>query len=800
VALWNRKDPFLKERLFGLTGPQGNHGEDVKELYYYLDDTPTSSYLKALYKYPHARFPYEDLIATNAQRSKTDPEYELLDTGIFQENQYWDVLFEGTKASPNDLLLRVSVTNHGSETVTLDLLPHLWFRNTWSWSTPPGPDLDRLRPSIKRLDSGAWQTHHPTLPNFRCSFRQSPREHLFTENETNTELLFNVPNAQPYVKDAFHRYLIDGDRTATHPDHQGSKAAALHSLTLGPDETSRIDLRLASEEELPPDHDPFADFDALWSTRTSEAEEYYRAVQPAHLTTEERGIHRQASAGLFFTKQFYHYSVKEWLAGDPAQPKPPTTRSRNEEWTHLYNRSILSMPDKWEYPWFAAWDTAFHTIPFISLDPEFAKDQLVLFLREWYMHPNGQIPAYEWNFSDVNPPVHAWAVWRVYQVTKARGQRDRCFLGSCFHKLLLNFTWWVNRKDPEGKNVFAGGFLGLDNIGAFDRSRPLPDGTELVQADGTAWMAFYCGTMLRIALELASEDPAYEGVASKFLEHFVSIADAANQMGLWHEEDGFYYDLLRVNGEEHHMAIRSLVGLLPLCSVVLLDRDVVARLPHFQRRMEWFVQHHHLFDQDHSPLIKGDSHLLLSMVSRSRLERVLARLFDPEKFLSPYGIRSLSKQHETHPFRIELEGTCHEVRYTPAESDNYLFGGNSNWRGPVWFPINFLLIESLHHYHHYFGSDFTVELPTGSENRVPLNEAAADLSHRLTALFRKEGNAPPPHHRDHAAVYQQSGFRDLLLFYEYFHPETGRGVGASHQTGWTALVSALLEGLENPYS
>ncbi len=801
LALWNGRDPILKERLYGLGGPEGNHGEDVKELYYYLNATPTSSYLKSLYKYPQAEFPYARLQEENARRDKRSPEYELLDTGVFDEDRYWDISAEYAKAGPNDILIRIRVVNRGPEASELHLLPHLWFRNTWSWVCRWEERL--CRPDIRLDDGGFLRTRHDILPAFALHAERPPVEWWFTENDTNRERLFGVSNEFPQVKDAFHRRLVDGETEAVHPERFGTKAAGHYRLAVAAGEGETLCFRLASVEERDPGCEAFGDFEEIFDRRIEEADRFYEPVINASRDADERSIQLQAYAGLLHTRQFYHYSVRDWLSGDPTQPAPVRRNPRNRDWDHLFNKDIISMPDKWEYPWYAAWDTAFHMIPFTRIDPKFAKDQLVLFLREWYLNPNGQIPAYEWNFSDVNPPVHAWAVWRVYKMTGRRGERDRCFLAECFHKLLLNFTWWVNRKDPEGRNVFAGGFLGLDNIGAFDRSKPLPDGTELFQADGTAWMAFYCGTMLSIALELASEDSSYEGVASKFLEHFVAIAEAAHDIcsgGLWHEEDGFYYDLLRINGRDIPMAIRSLVGLLPICSVEILPQRVIDELPHFRSRMEWFIRHNRIFEQDESSLVFGkaeegtdEGSLLLSMTSRSRLERVLQVLFSEDDFLSPHGIRSLSKRHEKEPFQVRFNGSEHEVRYTPAESDNYLFGGNSNWRGPIWFPMNYLIIEALQKYDKFYGDSLTVEFPTSSGNRIPLRTAARRLSERLIAIFRRDGAGDRPVNRDHAEIYRRPEFAPHVLFYEYFHGDNGRGVGASHQTGWTGLVAKLLE-------
>ncbi|MDF1814612.1 MAG: glucosidase [Verrucomicrobiales bacterium] len=801
LALWNSCDPILKERLYGLTGHSGNHGEDVKELYYYLDATPTSSYVKSLYKYPQSTFPYDELTEVNLQRDKKAPEYEILDTGAFANDAYWDITAEYAKTGANDIHIRITAENRGLKTATLQVLPQLWFRNTWTWICEWEEQLQR--PSLELQDDGYILAQHETLSEFGFYAREAPAEWLFTENMTNRQRLYNAENESPYVKDAFHNYIIHHQEHCVNPEKRGTKAAARYELKVRPGKAKSLSFRLASTDEFSRKKNPFARTKSVFDRAIAEADSFYSNIINPKLSDDDKSIQRQAYAGLLQSKQFYHYSVRDWMAGDPSQPSAPPVRVRNTEWKHLYNRAIISMPDKWEYPWYAAWDLAFHAIPFTEIDPKFAKDQLVLFLREWYMHPNGQIPAYEWNFSDVNPPVHAWAVWQVYKMTGSPGERDRIFLAECFHKLMLNFTWWVNRKDPEGKNLFSGGFLGLDNIGAFDRSKPLPDGTELVQADGTAWMAFYAGTMLSIAVELASKDKAYEGVASKFLEHFISIAEAAHDISrgaIWHEKDGFYYDSLRVNGKEQHMAIRSLVGLLPICSVELLSTEVVDRLPLFKRRMEWFIEHNQIFDQDESSLIFGDAEkgthpgqMLIAMPSQSRLERVLQCLFDEDHFLSPYGIRSLSKYHEKNPFKIKLDGSEHTVAYTPAESDNYLFGGNSNWRGPVWFPVNYLIIEALEKYHSFYGDSLKVEYPTGSGNRVTLDKAADDISRRLVSLFQKDGNGDRPVHRDHAEMYRKPGFSDLSLFYEYFHGDNGRGVGASHQTGWTGLVAKLME-------
>ena len=800
LALWNGKDPFLKERLFGLTGPEGNHGEDVKELYYYLDSTPTHSYMKALYKYPLEAYPYETLLGQSQRRGYHDPELEISDTGAFDRG-YVDVTAEYAKSGPDDILMRVSVSNRGQDAATVHVLPTLWFRNTWSWGRTSEGYWPK--PRMAAAEDGSVVADHASLGRFLLHADVGPDgrppELLFTENETNTERLFGVPNASPWVKDGFHEYLVQGRTGAVNPERAGTKAAAHYRLALGPGESVSLRLRLSATDEAPPR--PFAGFDALVGKRIREADAFYAAKQPAGLGDAERRASRQGDAGLLWTKQYYHYVVRQWLEGDPAQPSPPPERleGRNAEWGHVHNRDVISMPDKWEYPWYAAWDLAFHMIPFATLDPHFAKEQLVLFLREWYMHPNGQVPAYEWNLSDVNPPVHAWACWRVYKMTGARGRRDRLFLSRVFPKLLLNFTWWVNRKDTEGKNLFSGGFLGLDNIGVFDRSKPLPTGGHLEQADGTGWMAFYCSTMLSMALELARENPAYEDMASKFFEHFVAIADAMNHLGgsgLWNEEDGFYYDELHLDGRGIPLKIRSLVGLTPLFAAEILDDEVIDRLPGFKRRLDWFLENR----QDLAAHIAycdrrsgGRGLRLLAIPSRERLERVLRYVLDEGEFLSPHGIRSLSKVHAREPYRFFVNGEEHRVAYVPGESDSGLFGGNSNWRGPVWMPMNYLLVEALERYHHFYGEGFTVECPTGSGRRMNLGEVAREIAARLASLFLPDAQGRRPCHGDDRRYADDPHFRDLVLFHEYFHGDTGRGVGASHQTGWTALAVRLIE-------
>jgi hypothetical protein len=803
LALWNGRDPILKERLFGLTGPQGNHGEDVKEFYFYLDSTPTHSYMKALYKYPQAEFPYTRLLEENRRRSRTEPEFELSDTAAFDDGRYFDVQAEYAKASPNDVLVRITLSNRGPETATLHVLPTLWFRNTWSWGCEH--EGCWIKPRLWLAENSTIHTHHATLEPFRFAAAPGPLGEapvfLFTENESNLQRLFSVPNPGPYVKDAFHDYVIHSRHDAANPESKGTKAAALYVLKLAPGQSAALRLRLFAEEGAP--GDPFGkEFERTFAKRLGEADSYYAAQFPERLSEAQRQVARQAYAGLLWSKQFYHYVIEDWLQGDPEQPPPPQSRKggRNADWPHVFNRDVISMPDKWEYPWYAAWDLAFHMIPFAAVDPQFSKEQLVLFLREWYMHPSGQLPAYEFNLGDVNPPVHAWACWRVYKITGPRGGRDRLFLSRVFQKLLLNFTWWVNRKDVQGKHLFSGGFLGLDNIGVFDRSRPLPSGAFLSQADGTAWMAFYCATMLSMALELARENPAYEDIASKFFEHFVAIADAINTLGgtgLWNEEDGFYYDHLQANGDKFPMRIRSMVGLIPLFAVEVLEEEAIARLPGFRKRLQWFLDHR----QDLAGHIsymefegeESHGHRLLAIPSRERLVRVLRYVLDENEFLSPYGIRSLSRYHKDQPYVCSVGGSEQHVAYVPGESDSGMFGGNSNWRGPVWFPVNYLLIEALERYHHFYGDNLRVECPTGSGRMMSLGEVAREIGQRLTRLFLPDEKGWRPWQGERSLFHEDPHWRDLPLFHEYFHGDTGRGLGASHQTGWTALVAPLLE-------
>jgi hypothetical protein len=813
VALWNERDPILKERLFGLTNNEGNHGEDVKECYYYLDATPTHSYVKSLYKYPQAEFPYAWLLDENRRRGRGDAEFELEDTGIFNDNRYFDVTAEYAKAAPDDVLVQLTVANRGPDAATLHLLPTLWFRNHWSWGCLH--EGCEVKPRIDADGNGGVVTQHASLGKFHmCADVASDGTRpalLCTENETNMERVCHSPNSTPYVKDAFHDYVIRGEHDAVNPAQRGTKVAWHYVLHVPAGGEVVVRLRLAADEDAR-DIVFSEEFERTFARRIWEADEFYAARTSDHdgLTDEERRVARQAYAGLLSSKQFYHLVVRNWLDGDPEQPAPPAghQHGRNHDWPHLFNRDIISMPDKWEYPWYAAWDLAFHMLPMARVDGEFAKDQLLLFLREWYMHPNGQMPAYEFAFGDVNPPVHAWACWRVYKMTGARGHRDRLFLRRAFHKLLINFTWWVNRKDPQGRNLFAGGFLGLDNIGVFDRSQPLPGGQHLEQADGTAWMAFYCATMLSMALELAADDPSYEDIASKFFEHFVSITDAMNSlggMGLWDDQDGFYYDVLNADGTTLPLRIRSMVGIIPLFAVEILEQDVIDRLPGFKKRLEWFLKHRTDLARHISYCDRGESeadnhthhhtHRLLAVPSRDRLVRVLKYVLDENEFLSPFGVRALSQFHRDHPYQLEMCGMHHRVDYTPGESTSGLFGGNSNWRGPVWFPVNYLLIEALERYHHFYGEHLKVECPTGSGQMMNLKQVAAELATRLTKLFLPNDDGSRPCHGDDRRYADDPHWRDLVLFHEYFHGDTGRGIGASHQTGWTALVTELLNAI-----
>jgi hypothetical protein len=802
LALWNGRDPILKERAFGLTGSEGNHGEDVKEYYFYLDSTPTHSYMKYLYKYPQSEFPYGQLIEENRQRGRLAPEFELIDTGVFNENRYFDVFVEYAKAGVEDILVRVSAVNRGPEAAHLRLLPTVWFRNTWSWN-----HNNDAKPHLRRCDSvvqNAIELEDSELGQ-RWLYCEGSPELLFTENETNTQRLFNAPNASPFVKDGINEYIVHGTNGAVNPAQVGTKASAHYPFTIEPGKTATIRLRLTNQAPGTQDEEVFGqDFDRTFTERINEADEFYRRIIPGDLSDDARAVMRQSIGGLLWSKQFYHYVVEQWLEGDPGAPAPPATRlnGRNHEWKHLYNADVISMPDKWEYPWYAAWDLAFHCVPLALVDPEFAKEQLVLMLREWYMHPNGQLPAYEWAFGDVNPPVHAWATWRVYKIDKKRrGVGDRLFLERVFQKLLLNFTWWVNRKDAEDMNIFEGGFLGLDNIGVFDRSAPLPTGGHIAQSDGTSWMAMYALNLWAIAMELAKEDPAFEDMASKFWEHFLHIAKAMNNRGdeeikLWDEEDGFFYDVLHLQqGKPLPLKVRSMVGLIPLFAVETLEPDQLAQLPDFKRRMEWFINNRPDLTENVACMrTPGNAERrLLSIVNRDQLRSVLRFMLDENEFLSPFGIRAISRFHRDHPYILQVNGTQHRVDYEPAESTTGLFGGNSNWRGPIWFPLNYLLVESLQKFHHYLGADFKVECPTGSGQMMTLWEVAAEISRRLSRIFLQDAQGRRPVFGATEKFQTDPNWRDLIPFHEYFHGDNGMGIGASHQTGWTGLVAKLIQ-------
>ncbi len=793
LALWNGRDPILKERLFGLSGPEGNHGEDVKEQYFYLDNTPTHSYMKCLYKYPQAEFPYRQLVEENRRRTRQDPEFELLDTGIFSGNRYFDVFVEYAKASPDDMLVRITVFNRSTEPAPLHILPTLWYRNRWSW----GYHMER--PTLRQSGRGTIEMDEPYYGR-RYFYTRGECELLFAENQSDKSAIWGTANDSPYTKSCIGHYVVNGERSAVNPEKRGTKAAAHYVVSIDGGASAVFECRL-TDKQLP---EAFgSDFDQIFIDRAREADEFYATVEPPYLSEDARAVMRQAFAGLLWSKQYYHYVVRDWLNGDPTPPPPPASRlaGRNHEWIHLFNADVLSMPDKWEYPWYAAWDLGFHCLPLALIDSEFAKDQLLLMLREWYLHPNGQIPAYEWNFSDVNPPVHAWAAWRVYKIEAKRcGKADRKFLVRIFHKLLLNFNWWVNRKDAEGKNVFQGGFLGLDNIGVFNRSEPMPGGGFVEQADGTGWMAMYSLNLMAIALELACEDDAYEDVASKFWEHFLYIANAINHLGdstgMWDETDGFYYDVLHLpDGSHAPLKLRSIVGLIPIFAVETLEPRVLDRMPGFRRRMQWFIENRR--DLTHnvaSMVVPGEGErLLLSLVDPVQLRRILTRMLDEDEFLSPYGIRSLSRAHRDHPYVFEGDGAAHTVNYEPGESQTGLFGGNSNWRGPVWFPLNYLLIESLQKFHHYLGEDYKVECPVRSGHMMTLWEVAAEISRRLARLFLKDENGRRASNDAVDVFRDDPHWRDLILFHEYFHAETGEGLGASHQTGWTGLVAKLLQ-------
>lgn len=791
VGLWNGKDPILKERLFGLTNEQGNHGEDVKEMYWHEDAVPSHAYQRMTYRYPHAEFPYGSLVEENARRTSEDREFELVDTGVLDENRFFDVVVEYAKSGIDDLLMRIEIRNHGPEAACIDVLPQIWFRNTWSWAD------DRERPNLKRSGSNAIDIEHPDFADWRWSI-QSADEVVFCENDTNANAMWNQETAG-FFKDGINRYVVEGDGSAVNPRGSGTKAAGRVHVELESGGSHVVRVRIGRFEM----ESPFASFDSIVNARHAEADEFYDRLEKGIADKEWRRIHRAALAGMLWTKQFYCYDVKKWLDGDSSEPEPPGSRSdgRNHEWRHFNSSDILLMPDSWEYPWFAAWDLAFHCVTMVEIDPALAKKQLRLFTREWYMHPNGQIPAYEWSFGDVNPPVHAWAAWRVFTIDRRqRGDEgDLEFLEAVFHKLMINFTWWVNRKDDDDLNIFEGGFLGLDNIGVFDRSQPLPDGGHLDQADGTSWMAMYALNLMRIAMELAQHRPAYQDIASKFFEHFLRINYAMNNVGsggagLWDEEDEFYYDMLRLpDGDTEPMRIRSMVGLIPLFAVEVLHASMLDKLPEFTQRASWLNENRpeltNLISRWEEP--GEESRLLLAMLRKHRLKRILSRMLDPGEFLSPYGIRALSKHHLEDPYVYRSGTTRLQVGYEPAESRGELFGGNSNWRGPIWFPVNFLIIESLQLFQHFYGDNFKVECPTGSGNMMSLGSVADELRRRLLGLFTPSDDGVRPYHGDNEMLQNDPMFRDKISFHEFFDGDTGRGCGASHQTGWTSLVAKL---------
>jgi mannosylglycerate hydrolase MGH1-like protein len=792
LGLWNGKDPILKERLFGLTGNEGNHGEDVKELYYYLDNVPTHSYMKMLYKYPQGEYPYSQLLEENGRRGKNDPEFELIDTGIFNDGKYFDVFIEYSKAAPEDLLIRITVHNRGPEDATIHLLPTIWFRNTWAWGYDP------YKPTLAARSNSMIAVGHKDLA-VKGLYCDGASELLFCENETNGGRLYGTTNGEGTFKDGINDFIVNGTAGAVNADRTGTKAAAHYQVNIPAGRSATVRLRL-SDSNL---SSPFSGFEDLFEIRRREADTFYTELQADMRDEDAKNVQRQAFAGMLWSKQFYYYDIPQWLKGDPAQPPPPAERrhGRNSGWIHLNNADIISMPDTWEYPWYAAWDLAFHCIPLAMIDPEFAKEQLLLLTKEWYMHPNGQLPAYEWAFGDVNPPVHAWAAWRVYKIdAKMSGKADMEFLEKIFHKLLLNFTWWVNRKDEEGHNIFQGGFLGLDNIGVFDRSAMLPTGGHIEQADGTSWMAMYSLNMMRISLELAQTRHLYEDMATKFFEHFLFIAGAMANIGdeginLWDEEDKFFYDVLHTPRVLTPLKVRSMVGLIPLFAVEVLEPELLDQLPDFKRRLEWFCN----YRLDLANLIShwrkggmGDRRLL-SLLRGHRMKKILNRMLDETEFLSEHGVRALSRYHKDNPYVFCANGNTFTVEYQPAESTSALFGGNSNWRGPIWFPVNFLIVESLQKFHHYYGDDFKVECPTGSGRFMTINEIADELGRRLTKIFLRDQNGNRPVLGNNEQMQKDPNFRDYIPFHEYFDGDSGAGLGASHQTGWTGLVAKLLQ-------
>ncbi len=794
VAFWNGKDPILKETFFGLSNQQGNHGEDVKEYFYYLDNTPTHSYMKMLYKYPQEEFPYSRLVEENQKRGKLDPEFELIDTGIFDKNKYFDVFIEYAKAGAEDILIKITVFNRGKETALINVVPQLWFRNTWSWG------YDSFKPSLSISSKNKIEINHRSLGKYFLHFEGEP-EILFCDNETNLKRLYGIEGAEGFFKDGINDFIVNGNNKAVNSSNTGTKVAANYKLVVDFAKSSTIRLRLSNTVLA----GAFDEFDRIFEKRKNEADEFYSDYQSKIKTGDEKNIQRQAFAGMLWGKQFYYYDIRQWLSGDPAQPPPPENRKggRNCDWIHLNNADIISMPDKWEYPWYASWDLAFHCIAFVLIDPEFAKRQLKLLTKEWYMHPNGQFPAYEWNFSDVNPPVHAWAAWRIYKIDKKNngGKGDVEFLESIFHKLLLNFTWWVNRKDKDNRNIFQGGFLGLDNIGVFDRSAKLPSGGIIEQSDATSWMAMYCLNMMRISLELTIHNPVYQDTATKFFEHFLYIAGAMQNAGsqdveLWDESDQFYYDVLNFPGKElERIKVRSIVGLIPLFAVEVLEPDLMEAAPKFWKRLEWFLN----YREDLAGLVSRwyergyGERRLLSLLRGHRMKMLLKRMLDESEFLSGYGIRSLSKYHKENPYKFNSDGISSMVNYEPAESESGMFGGNSNWRGPVWFPLNYLIIESLQKFHHYYGDDFKIEYPTGSTKFITIKEISEKLAERLIRIFALDGKGNRPVFGENKKFQTDPHFKDYIPFHEYFHGDTGKGLGASHQTGWTGLIAKLIQ-------
>lgn len=788
VALWNKKDPIIKERYFGLSNPEGNHGEDVKELYYYLDNTPTHSYMKMLYKYPQQEFPYAWLLDENKRRTRNDPEFEIIDTGIFNQNAYFDVVTEYAKNAPDDLLIKITINNRGDNDAALNVMPTVWFRNTWAWG------YDDYTPDLSADADGVIGIYHKDLGQLWLN-AEGKSELLFCDNETNTEKLYNSNNGKPYHKDGINDHITKGADTVN-PQKKGTKAAVNYDITVPAGQSVTLRLRLSADAK-----NGFDDFDALFNTRSTEADVFYKDLQKNQADADRAMIQRQAFAGMLWSKQFYYYDVHQWLNGDPAQPAPPAQRlsGRNTQWQHLNNRDIISMPDKWEYPWFAAWDLAFHSIALATIDIDFAKNQLMLLVRDWYMHPNGQLPAYEWSFGDANPPVHAMAAWKIYNIDKAanNGKGDTYFLERVFHKLMLNFTWWVNRKDVNGNNVFEGGFLGLDNIGVFDRNTQLPMGEHLEQVDGTGWMAMYSLNLMRIAAELALGDKAYEDIASKFFEHFIYIAGAmatlgADSQGLWDDEDGFFYDQLRfADNSTEKVMVRSIVGIIPLFAAEVLNDTDITENPIFKNRLKWFEDNR----PDLASLVsqwneKGaDGKHLISLLRRYRMKSLLKYMLDEKEFLSPYGIRSVSKYHLNNPYYVKVNGMEYNMKYIPAESDSGLFGGNSNWRGPIWMPVNYMIIESLYRYHEYYGADFKIECPTGSGVFVNLKEVGDEIYNRVSKIFLKEANGGRPVFGTNLKIQTDPYFINHILFHEYFDGDNGKGIGASHQTGWTGLIA-----------